>query len=209
MRGLQSLRRRSQPNPVSRSAGREGVTTASGVCRGPVLQLASSRIKKFKDVLAKHIPHRSNLGPTRFLKELKLLALAVNKDLQFIYTKKHELRTDSSVDAAADVISLVLASCCGGHCSIVCKASCRHNAVGQATSKDGFDYEELCAASLQLTDLVQILFFYHWEELDLYLFGPSSYRSPVGLLRKLSTLPGCNLSVACSTEIETLPLPKS
>ncbi|WVZ78489.1 hypothetical protein U9M48_026192, partial [Paspalum notatum var. saurae] len=81
--------------------------TASGVIKGPVLQLASSRIKKFKDVLAKHIPHRSNLGPTRFIKELKLLALAVNKDLQFIHTKKNELRTDSSVDAAADVISLL------------------------------------------------------------------------------------------------------
>ncbi|WVZ82994.1 hypothetical protein U9M48_030187 [Paspalum notatum var. saurae] len=53
-------------------------------------------IKKFKDVLPKQRPRRSNLGPTRFLKESKLLVLAANKDLQFIYTEKPELRTDSS-----------------------------------------------------------------------------------------------------------------
>ena len=41
--------------------------------------------------MAKHIPDRCSLGPTKGLEEKELLALAANKDLSFTYTPKPAL----------------------------------------------------------------------------------------------------------------------
>ncbi|KAK9986774.1 hypothetical protein SO802_031725 [Lithocarpus litseifolius] len=48
----------------------------------------NATIKKFKDALAKHMPDRCSLGPTKGLEEKELLALSANKDLSFNYTPK-------------------------------------------------------------------------------------------------------------------------
>ncbi|GAV72711.1 Thioredoxin domain-containing protein [Cephalotus follicularis] len=48
----------------------------------------NATIKKFRDALAKHIPDRCSIGPTKGLEEKELVALAANKDLSFTYTPK-------------------------------------------------------------------------------------------------------------------------
>ena len=61
-----------------------------------------SQIKKFKDALAKHKTERCSLGPTKGLEEKELLALSANKDLEFIYTPKHDEHV--SAKAAEEMI---------------------------------------------------------------------------------------------------------
>ncbi|XP_039159977.1 thioredoxin-like 1-1, chloroplastic [Eucalyptus grandis] len=65
----------------------------------------NATIKKFKDALAKHIPDRCSLGPTKGLEEKELLALAANKDLSFNYKPKPVPVTEHEEAVAEPVVS--------------------------------------------------------------------------------------------------------